>query len=62
MWAYAREGSAKEQMRFCYEHIEEEIKLCTGLAERFSAEKMYEQFVELVQGSNDEQQVGVVIL
>jgi len=48
MWAYAREGSAKEQMRFCYEHIEEEIKLCTGLAERFSAEKMYEQFVSHV--------------
>ena len=46
MWAYAREGSAKEQMRFCYEHIEEEIKLCTGLSERFSQEKMYKQFVE----------------
>jgi predicted metalloprotease with PDZ domain len=48
MWAYAREGSAKEQMRFCYEHIEEEIKLCTGLSERFSEQAMYDRFVDSV--------------
>lgn len=50
MWAYARETSAKEQMRFCYEHIEEEIKLCTGLAERFSEQVMYKSFVDEVLG------------
>jgi hypothetical protein len=44
----AREGSAKEQMRFCYEHIEEEIKLCTGLSERFSEQAMYDRFVDSV--------------
>jgi hypothetical protein len=49
MWAYAREGSAKEQMRFCYEHIEEEIKLCTGLSERFSEQAMYDRFVSEIE-------------
>jgi len=45
MWAYPRESSAKEQMRLCYEHTEEEVKLCSGLDERFSADKVYEQFI-----------------
>ncbi len=49
MWAYAREGSAKEQMRFCYEHIEEEIILCTGLSERFSEQAMYGEFVNAME-------------
>ncbi len=47
MWAYARENSAKEQMRLCYENIKADTIVWnnTRLPERFSAEKMYEQFV-----------------
>ncbi len=47
MWAYPRESSAKEQMRLCYQEDNEQrdiSRACT-LAERFSADKMYEQFV-----------------
>jgi hypothetical protein len=54
MWAYARESSAKEQMRACYENLTDEdlsgIEAITNenrakkLHERFSQEKMYEQF------------------
>ena len=48
MWAYARESSAKEQMRLCYDH---EVAGTTrwdnsGITERFSQEKMYKQFVD----------------
>ena len=46
MWAYPRESSAKEQMRSCYENTQEEVKICSGLDERFSADKMYKQFVD----------------
>jgi len=53
MWAYAREGSAKEQMRNCYENLREAPDArsifnhyADELHERFSAEKMYKQFVE----------------
>jgi len=64
MWAYARGGSAKQQMRACYWAASSGTTRWDNseIAERFSEEKMYEQFVELVQGSNDEQQVGVVVL
>ena len=48
MWAYAREGSAKEQMRLCFEHGSAgTTKWNTAqLTERFSDEKMYKKFVE----------------
>ena len=47
MWAYARESSAKEQMRLCYENIKAGTVIWnnTLLAERFSADKMYTSFV-----------------
>ena len=47
MWAYPRETSAKEQMRLCYENAKAGTIMWNNslLAERFSAEKMYEQFV-----------------
>ena len=47
MWAYAREGSAKENMRLCYENIKAGTIVCnnTRLPERFSTEKMYKKFV-----------------
>lgn len=52
-WAYARENSAKKQMRACYEDI---INGNTTMAtehakflnDKFSQEKMYSQFVESV--------------
>lgn len=50
MWAYARESSAKEQMRLCYQEDNEQrdINRACYLAERFSAEKMYEQFSKAI--------------
>jgi len=50
MWAFPRESSAKEQMRLCYQEDNEQrdiSRACT-LAERFSADKMYEQFCSQV--------------
>ena len=52
-WAYARENSAKKQMRACYEDV---INGNTAMAtehakflnDKFSQEKMYSQFVESV--------------
>jgi glycosyltransferase involved in cell wall biosynthesis len=56
MWAYAREGSAKEQMRLCYENTKAGNTLHnnTELVKRFSAEKLYEQFVGYVYKPNQE--------
>ena len=47
MWAYAREGSAKEQMRLCYENAKAEniVWNNTLLPERFSEQVMYAKFV-----------------
>jgi len=49
MWAYPRETSAKEQMRLCYENAKAGTVVWnnTSLADRFSPDKMYEQFVSL---------------
>lgn len=56
-WAYAREHSAKEQMRLCYEDVVKNNKNSIAhkakdyaevLHERYSADKMYEQFVECI--------------
>jgi len=49
MWAYARESSAKEQMRACYEDTknrDKDTKLQTRLLNDFSDTKMYEKFVD----------------
>jgi glycosyltransferase involved in cell wall biosynthesis len=49
MWAYARESSAKEQMRACYEDTknrDRDTKLQTRLLNDFSNTKMYEKFVD----------------
>jgi len=56
MWAYAREGSAKEQMRTCYTDIVEngKSKYSNDLSERFAAEKMYKQFVSLLVDEQDD--------
>lgn len=58
MWAYAREQSAKEKMRLCYDQMTNEETRGTEmialeqnvkrLHETFSAEKMYERFVDSV--------------
>ena len=52
MWAYAREVSAKEQMRLCYENVNNGSVPWdnSDLPERFSAEKMHKQFVDEVLG------------
>jgi len=48
MWAYAREGSAKEQMRACFESNTRREDYAQQLHERFSEEKMYESFISLI--------------
>ena len=53
MWAYPRETSAKEKMRECYNDIiaGKDLGACEyalELKERFSAEKMYSKFVDIV--------------
>ena len=55
MWAYARETSAKEKMRLCYENIKADTVVWnnTCLPERFSAEKMYENFVNAFYEDNE---------
>ena len=49
MWAYPRETSAKEQMRLCYDNVNSGTVIWNNgnLIERFSADKMYEQFSDL---------------
>ena len=47
-WAYPREGSAKEQMRKCYEEKKDNSKYALELKERFSKEEMYSRFVGLL--------------
>ena len=52
-WAYARENSAKKQMRACYEDVingnnKMAIEHAKFLNDKFSQEKMYSQFVESV--------------
>jgi hypothetical protein len=63
MWAYARETSAKEKMRLCYENIKADTIVWnnTRLTERFSTEKMYEQFVEeFLFSPNDEEIIEII--
>jgi hypothetical protein len=56
MWAYAREGSAKEKMRLCYENAMAGTIVWnnTLLPERFSEQAMYKQFVDHVYKQNEE--------
>ena len=54
MWSNPREQSAREQMRRCYNDIvENKTSYATEYAEqlkqRFSPEKMYEKFVNLIE-------------
>jgi hypothetical protein len=49
MWAFAREGSAKEQMRACFENNARRDDYAGQLHERFSEEMMYEQFVSAME-------------
>lgn len=48
MWAYARESSAKEQMRACFDDNTRREDYAQELYQRFSEESMYEQFVSHV--------------
>ena len=63
-WAYARPHSVKEQMRNCYNdivnNVEGSIALnsdarATELKQEFSAEKMYEEFVDCIIETKNEQ-------
>jgi len=53
MWAYPREGSAKEQMRGCFENNTKREDYAKQLHERFSEQAMYEQFVGEVEAVTD---------
>jgi glycosyltransferase involved in cell wall biosynthesis len=48
MWAFAREGSAKEQMRTCFENNTRRDDYAQQLQQRFSEQAMYDRFVNLV--------------
>ena len=52
MWAYARESSAKNQMRACYEDTVAGITKYNNseITERFAPDKMYKKFVDEVLG------------
>jgi len=52
MWAYAREDSAKEQMRACFESNTRRDDYAQQLHERFSEQAMYEQFVDEIIGKS----------
>jgi glycosyltransferase involved in cell wall biosynthesis len=48
MWAYARENSAKQQMRACYDDVSGgniKYRLREMFTERFSHKKMYDKFI-----------------
>ena len=72
MWAYAREQSAKEQMRLCYDQMTNEETRGTEilaleqnvkrLHETYSVNKMYEEFVSLLDASEENIQPGVFVL
>ena len=62
MWAHPREQSAKQKMRTCYEDISNNKKdtfssnscyYAVLLHERFSADKMYEKFIDSFYEDND---------
>ena len=63
MWAYARQSSAKQQMRLCYEDVTASTTRWDNcdLRERFSEEKMYEKFVSLIHNESSEQ-ISEIIL
>ena len=52
MWAYARETSAKKQMRACYEDGTADITRWdnSGIRERFAPDKMHKKFVDAILG------------
>ena len=64
MWAYAREGSAKEQMRLCYENVKAGNVTSDNsqLIERFSEQTMYEKFVEHIYKQSEEMDNWMKIL
>ena len=60
MWAYPREGSAKQQMRICFEDhtSRRESNYAQELHERFSEEAQYKKFVGMI---HEEQEDDVSI-
>jgi len=62
MWAFAREGSAKQQMRACFEGNTRRDDYAQQLHERFSEEKMYEQFIKAMEIEDNQLSSGVVVL
>ena len=69
-WAYARENSAKKQMRQCYEdvtnnNIESVTAHINFLNDKFDEEKLYAQFVDSVKsvtGESVAQEAKVIVL
>ena len=67
MWAYARESSAKEKMRECYNDIISGDKMASceyalELHERFSKEKLYADFVNSIESISVNQDSQVIVL
>ena len=53
MWAYAREGSAKEQMRICYADATRRDDYAEVLQDRFSEPVMYDRFISILNFKSD---------
>ncbi len=67
MWSFARENSAKEQMRRCYNDAqqnnqEDACEYAKTLHERFSEEKMYKQFVDSILATSKPQEEAKVVV
>ena len=68
MWSFAREGSARDQMRKCYEDVSAgNVTACEyaiELSERFEKNKLYDQFVDSVlkAGESQDKPSKVIVL
>ena len=68
MWAFAREHSAKQCMRRCYEDVNAKTSTASEyskeLKERFAKEKLYQQFVDSILNTagEDAEQSKVIVL
>ena len=65
MWAYAKEASYKRAIRECLtkekHHKQQAVSLQKHILKRFTEEKMYEQFVDLVYPPEARQEVEAEI-
>jgi glycosyltransferase involved in cell wall biosynthesis len=67
MWSFARENSAKDQMRQCYNDVvsgdnDFPCEYAIKLQDRFSEQKLYSDFVNCIESLPNSQEAQVVVL